>query len=80
MNFKASKILDPVIDYAHEPLLPLAEACQPLNNLLHNLSTYVSIALKCTPHGPPHGLTFDEAASIHLYTMEWDSEHGTRYF
>ncbi|CAF1630432.1 unnamed protein product, partial [Adineta ricciae] len=32
---------EPILEYADEPLLPLAEACAPLDTILHNLSYYV---------------------------------------
>ncbi|CAF0739377.1 unnamed protein product [Didymodactylos carnosus] len=70
-NSGNSKILGPIVGYAQEPLLPLADACAPLASIVHDISTYVSVALERTPDAPADGLTHDEAASIHLYTMEW---------
>ncbi|CAF4790013.1 unnamed protein product, partial [Rotaria sp. Silwood2] len=43
----------PLIEYAEEPLLPLADACAPLVDILHNLSVYVKMALEETPEEPP---------------------------
>lgn len=63
--------LDPIIGYAQEPVLPLADACEPLVTVVHNIMMYVSVALTCTPIRPVDGLTHDEAASIRLYTMEF---------
>ncbi len=60
----ADKQDDPVTEYSKEPLLPLAEACFPLNNIVFNLPTYVQLALDETPEHPPDGLTFDESAAI----------------
>ena len=71
--------LEPVIGYAKEPLLSLADACAPLANILHDLSFYVKMAVDETPVEPPDGLTIDESASIRLYTIEWDAPHRSLY-
>ena len=85
-NFSIAKIfndvhadLSPIVGYADEPLLPLSKACAPLNNILHNLSFYVQLALEETPEQPLDGLTIDESAAIRLYTMEWDRPHRSLY-
>ncbi|CAF4029871.1 unnamed protein product [Adineta steineri] len=70
---------EPIIDYANEPLLPLAEACAPLNDILHNISFYVKLALEETPSPPLDNLTVDESAAIRLYTIEWDRPHRSLY-
>jgi hypothetical protein len=64
-------IIGPIIGYAQEPLLPLADACAPLVYIVHNILMYVVVALQDTSDEPPDGLTRDESASIRLYTMEW---------
>ncbi|CAF4012025.1 unnamed protein product, partial [Adineta steineri] len=69
----------PILGYAEEPLLPLAQACAPLNDIFHNLSFYVDVALKETPEQPPDGLTLNESAAIRLYTIEWDKPHRSLY-
>ncbi|CAF1458124.1 unnamed protein product, partial [Adineta steineri] len=69
----------PILGYAEEPLLPLAQACAPLNDIFHNLSFYVDVALKETPEQPPDGLTVNESAAIRLYTIEWDKPHRSLY-
>ncbi|CAF3950268.1 unnamed protein product, partial [Rotaria sp. Silwood1] len=74
-----SKASGPIIDYAQEPLLSLHEACAPLIHIIHNLLTYVLLALEATSENPPDGLTRDESASIRLYTMEWPSGHKSLY-
>jgi hypothetical protein len=71
--------LDPIVEYAQEPLVPLVEACAPLTKLIHDLSVYVRLALEETPHQPPDGLTFDESAAIRLYTIEWEEPHASLY-
>ncbi|CAF1623881.1 unnamed protein product, partial [Adineta ricciae] len=70
---------EPILEYADEPLLPLAEACAPLDTILHNLSYYVQLALEETPQEPPDHLTIDESAAIRLYTIEWDRPHRSLY-
>ncbi|CAF1419072.1 unnamed protein product [Rotaria sp. Silwood1] len=70
---------NPVVGYSEEPLLPLVKACAPLSNILHDLSTYVEIALNETPEVPPDELTIDESAAIRLYTIEWERPHRSLY-
>lgn len=79
-EYKTPKISGAVIGYAQEPLLPLADACAPLVNIVHDIFRYVSIALKHTPHDGSDGLTRDESAAIRLYTMEWTGGHKSLYF
>jgi hypothetical protein len=78
-DFKTSNVLGPIVGYAQEPLLPLAEACEPLIKIVDDILKYVSIALDATPNDPPDNLTKDEAASIHLYTLEWEGEKKSLY-
>ena len=70
---------DSIIGFAQEELLPLAEACAPLGNILHNLPFYVDMALRETSSEPPEGLTIDESAAIRLYTIEWEKPHRSLY-
>ena len=76
---KVDENISPILGYADEPLLSLADACAPLTDLLHNLSFYVQLALGETPEEPPDGLTIDESAAIRLYTIEWESPHRSLY-
>jgi hypothetical protein len=71
--------LGPVVGYAEEPLLPLAEACDPLIDIIHDMLLYVQMALDGTPEEPPEGLTIDESAAIRLYTIEWTGKHRSLY-
>ena len=71
--------ISPIMGYAQVPLLPLAEACAPLTDIVDDLSAHVSIALETTPKEPADGLTRDEAASIRLYTMEWQTSRNSLY-
>ena len=72
------QILQPILGYAHVPLVPLEEACQPLLNIVPCLPTYIWIAKENSKHSSD-GLTRDESAAIHLYTMEWDSDDKRTY-
>ncbi len=71
--------LGPIVGYAEEPLLPLHDACAPLSSILPDISAHVTIALASTPDHPSDGLTRDESAAIHLYTMEWPSGNKSLY-
>ncbi|CAF1617318.1 unnamed protein product, partial [Adineta ricciae] len=71
--------VNPIAGYAEEPLVSLVEACEPLTDLLHNVSFYVELALSETPAVPPDDLTIDESAAIRLYTIEWDHPHRSLY-
>ncbi|CAF4274500.1 unnamed protein product, partial [Rotaria sordida] len=66
------QLLEPISGYAHEPLLSLEEACEPLLNIVSRLPVHIWIA-KQNSQNPADGLTQDESAAIHLYTMGWDS-------
>ena len=69
----------PIVGYAAEPLLPLVKACAPLNDIIHDLSSYVQLALNETPETPEDQLTVDESAAIRLYTMEWERPYRSLY-
>ena len=71
--------LGPIVGYAEEKLLPLSKACAPLNGIIHDLLSYVQLALEKTPEEPPNGQTIDECAAIRLYTMEWEGSHRSLY-
>jgi hypothetical protein len=73
------QMLKPISGYEREPLLPLEEACKPLEELLdHELKQNIIIAKRNSTE-PESGLTQDESASIHLYTMEWDVRENSLY-
>ena len=74
-----SKTLEPIIGYAGEDLLSLTDACQPLTKIVDDILKYVKIALDNTPAEPSDKLNKDEAASIHIYTMEWEAGHKSLY-
>ena len=66
------QLLQPIAGYAKEPLLPLEEACEPLLDIVGRLPAHIWIA-KQNSKNPHDGLTQDESAAIHLYTMEWET-------
>ncbi|CAF4348022.1 unnamed protein product [Rotaria sp. Silwood2] len=68
-----------LVGYADEALLPLHEACAPLTKIIHNISSYVKLALNESIKQPVNGLTTDESASIRLYMMEWEASHQSLY-
>jgi hypothetical protein len=74
-----SKTLGPIIGYAEEPLVSLADACAPLRGIIQKVLEYASTALQETPDNPADGLTRDESAAIRLYTMEWTDENASFY-
>lgn len=71
---------NPIVGYAAEPLLPLSEACYPLNKILNDLSFYVQMALDETPREPSDRLTIDESAAIRLYSIEWSKPYPSLYW
>lgn len=73
------QMLKPIVGYEREPLGSIEEACKPLENILeHELKQNIAIA-KMNSTKPKNGLTQDESASIHLYTMEWDECENSLY-
>jgi hypothetical protein len=76
------QLLQPISGYAHEPLLPLEKACEPLLDIVPRLPPHIWVA-KQNSKNPADGLTQDESAAIRLYTMEWDDgpngERGSLY-
>ncbi|CAF1309571.1 unnamed protein product [Adineta steineri] len=79
INYEIEGGISPILGYADEPILPLADACTPLTDLLHNCLFYVQLALSETPEQPPDQLTVDESAAIRLYTIEWDAPYRSLY-
>ncbi|CAF2996617.1 unnamed protein product [Rotaria socialis] len=61
--------LQPLEDYQESILVSLEVACEPIQSLFRNLPRDVWIA-KNASKNPANGLTSDESAAIHLYTME----------
>lgn len=74
-----TQMLKPIMGYEREPLLPIEEACKPLEDILDSeLKSNIFVAKK-NAKKLEHGLTVDEAAAIHLYTMEWDERDNSLY-
>src|ERR1700722_10449247 len=65
-----NQALLPIKGYEKEPLVSLEEAVQPIHKLLNDLDTMVDTA-KWNSSKPSDGLTPDESAAIHLYTIQW---------
>jgi hypothetical protein len=59
-------------------LLSLEEAVEPLNQMLNDLDAMVDIA-KENSKKLTDGLTPDESAAIHIYTMQWTENHSSLY-
>jgi hypothetical protein len=73
-----TKTLLPIEGYEKKPLVSLADAVAPIETPIHNLKTMVwSAERNC--RNPSDGLTPDESASIHLYTMESPEGHDNFY-
>jgi hypothetical protein len=66
------KMLTPIAGYQNEPDLPLEDAVSPITHLFIDLEQNVWIA-KFNCENPQDGLTQDESAAIHLYTMQFSS-------
>jgi hypothetical protein len=73
-----NQVLLPIRGYEKETLLSLEEAVQPLNQLLYDLDMMVDTAVRNSKK-PSDGLTSDESAAIHLYTMQWEEPHKSLY-
>jgi hypothetical protein len=66
--------LTPLEGYEKKPLVSLKEAVAPIETPIHNLAAMIWTAERNSAD-PSDGLTPDESASIHLYTMEWPQDH-----
>ena len=73
------QLLQPVSGYENEPLLSLEEACKPLEKILDKELQQNIIIAKLNSTEPSDGLSQDESASIHLYTMEWTVSGNSLY-
>ncbi|CAF5133823.1 unnamed protein product, partial [Rotaria magnacalcarata] len=73
-----SQTLLPITGYEKERLVSLEEAVRPISTLLYDLDTKVYIA-KRNSQTPADGLTSDQSAAIHLYTIEWEEPHDSLY-
>ena len=57
--------------YETMPLVSLEEAVQPLISILPTIGNYVELAKQRCKNPPADGLTFDQSASIMLYSIGW---------
>lgn len=74
-----TQMLKAIMQYSKEPLVSLEAACEPLKDIIDKeLKQNISIA-KLNSRTPKDGLTPDESAAIHLYTMEWDVAENSVY-
>ena len=73
------KMLLPISGYEQEIVKSLDDACEPIKHLFDDqLKDYITIA-KMNSISPNDGLTSDESASIHLYTVEWNVHENSLY-
>lgn len=73
-----TKTLTPLEGYEKKPLVSLQEAVNSIETPIHNLKTMVWTAER-NSESPSDGLTSDESASIHLYTLEWAEGYDSLY-
>jgi hypothetical protein len=73
-----TKTLIPIEGYEKKLLVSLKEAVATIETPIHNLKTMIWTAER-NCDDPLDGLTTDESASIHLYTMEWPEDHDSFY-
>jgi hypothetical protein len=73
-----AKTLTPIEGYEKMPLVSLKQAVTAIDTPIHNLKTMIWTAER-NSENPSDGLTSDESASIHLYTMEWPEGHESVY-
>jgi len=73
------EMLLPISGYQNVTVKSLDDACQPIKDLFdQKLKDYIAIA-KMNSTQPGDGLSPDESASIHLYTIEWNIHEDSLY-
>ena len=73
------KMLIPISGYEKVSVKSLDDACEPIKQLFdEKLKHYVTIA-KMNSSEPEDGLSPDESAALHLYTIEWDIHENSLY-
>jgi hypothetical protein len=75
---ESDQTLAPIKGYEKASLVSLKEAVQPINSLLYDADSMVETARR-NSRKPADGLTVDESAAIHLYTMQWPEPHPSLY-
>jgi hypothetical protein len=73
-----TRILLPIEGYEKKPLVSLKDAVSTIDIPIHNLDSMVWTSER-NCEDPPDGLTPDESAAIHLYTMENSEGHDSFY-
>ncbi|CAF4046194.1 unnamed protein product, partial [Rotaria sp. Silwood1] len=66
-----TRLLTPITGYQDVPLVSLEEALEPICHLFNGILEHAWVAKKNCQR-PQEGLTQNESASIHLYTMQFD--------
>ena len=77
-NQEPTKMLQPIEGYNRSPLVSLENAVESIIPFCPDVQRRVYIA-KENCREPADGLTCDESAAIHLYTMEWDPQPECLY-
>ncbi|CAF1106131.1 unnamed protein product [Adineta steineri] len=72
------QMLPPIQGYEEKPLVSLEEAIQPLIPLVPEVE-HMAWTAKQKHFNAEHGLTHDEAASILIYTLEWNPSDKSFY-
>ena len=75
---ESDQTLAPIKGYETAALVTLKEAVQPIKSLLYNADAMVETARR-NSRKPADGLTVDESAAIHLYTMQWPHPHPSLF-
>ncbi|CAF4312428.1 unnamed protein product, partial [Rotaria sordida] len=70
-NEPVDHLLSPIEGYQNKPLVSLTEAIEPVAGFFHDIEDNVFVALH-NRQNPADGLSQQESASIHLYTMQFD--------
>jgi hypothetical protein len=73
-----TQTLVPIEGYETKELVSLDKAVEPIKQLLYNIDAMVQIA-RANSDESPDGLSIDESAAIHLYTMQWPDTHDSLY-
>ena len=76
---ESNKMLQPISGYEDELLVSLEEACKPLEEIIDKELQQNMMIAKMNSEEPKDGLSQDESASIHLYTMEWKIHENSFY-
>ncbi|CAF1638317.1 unnamed protein product [Adineta ricciae] len=72
------RMLPPILGYENMPLVSLEKAVEPLHALVPEVER-MTWTVKQNHFEDDHHLTADEAASILLYTLEWEPRHKSFY-